>query len=310
MLNDRDYMRAEEYEPESRRPRTAVAWLILVNVGVLILALLADELQGRSGYGGIGVLQSWRYELGFQVRDLLSPRAFTFFTSMFSHDGIGHLFFNMMMLYVCGREVERLLGPKQFLSLYMFAGTLASLLWFAFHFKYPMALILGASGCISGIMAAAMLLVPNQPVAMLFLPMPLKMKHFVVIGMAVEILMLLSIGESDGVGRLAHVGGFAGGLLYVKLFVRSGPSTAGWKVVSGRVNSTNSGSRIPAATVTRTRAARRPPPAPTPIAGDEDFSSQVDPILDKIGKHGMKSLTAREREVLERARQSYKEDPS
>lgn len=145
----------------------------------------------------------------------------TFLTSMFMHAGFFHLFVNMFSLLFVGNLVERIIGKKRFISFYLLAGLFAGMLFVltAWAMKNYFGLpgdfntyAVGASGAIFGIVGLLMILTPNLPVYMMFIPIPIKMKYA-----APAMLFLLWIVSSLGnvpVGNTAHLGGFIVGLAY------------------------------------------------------------------------------------------------
>ncbi len=139
----------------------------------------------------------------------------TFLTSMFMHAGIFHIFANMISLFFIGALVERLLGAKRYLYFYLASGIFASLLFVvsALIFTGELgAFAVGASGAIFGLIGLLMILVPNLPVYIMFIPIPIKMKYAAP-GMLV-VLWLISIAGNVSIGNMAHLGGFLFGLGY------------------------------------------------------------------------------------------------
>ncbi len=145
----------------------------------------------------------------------------TFLTSMFMHAGFFHLFVNMFSLLFVGNLVEKIIGKKRFISFYLLAGLFAGMLfvlvswimktYFAFSGDFN-TFAVGASGAIFGIIGLLMVLTPNLPVYMMFIPIPIKMKYA-----APAMLVLLWIVSSLGnisIGNTAHLGGFIVGLIY------------------------------------------------------------------------------------------------
>jgi hypothetical protein len=139
----------------------------------------------------------------------------TFITSMFMHGGFFHIFANMVSLLFIGSLVERLLGRKRYLWFYIFAGLFSGLLFVlsAFVFSGDMnSYAVGASGAIFGLIGLLMVLTPNLPVYLMFIPIPIKMKYAAV-GMLV-VLWLISIAGDVPIGNIAHLGGLIFGLVY------------------------------------------------------------------------------------------------
>ena len=139
----------------------------------------------------------------------------TFLTSMFMHGGFFHIFANMISLFFVGGLVERLLGRKRYLYFYLVSGLFASLLFVLSAFIFTSELntyAVGASGAIFGIIGLLMVLTPNLPVYIMFIPIPVKMKYAAP-GMLI-VLWLISIAGNIPIGNTAHLGGFIFGLAY------------------------------------------------------------------------------------------------
>lgn len=139
----------------------------------------------------------------------------TFLTSMFMHGGLFHLFANMLSLLFLGGFVEKILGKKRFISLYLISGLFAGIffvvssLFFVSDFN---AYAVGASGALFALTGLLMLLTPNLPVYIMFIPIPIKMKYA-----APAMLILLWVVSLLGdirVGNMAHLGGFLVGIIY------------------------------------------------------------------------------------------------
>lgn len=133
-------------------------------------------------------------------------------TYMFLHGGFLHFLFNMLWLWWMGRAVEETLGPRAFTVIYFGAGILGALLDAGLALAFGSALVIGASGAVTGILVAFAMLFPTAPI-MLFLFPPIQARFFVAGWIAIDILFL---GSSDGVARLVHLGGALGGYLFIK----------------------------------------------------------------------------------------------
>lgn len=138
----------------------------------------------------------------------------TFLTSMFMHAGFFHLFVNMVSMLFVGNLVERLIGKKRFLSFYLLAGLFAGIVFVLVSLFFPSENVyaIGASGAIFGLIGLLMVLTPNLPVYMMFIPIPIKMKYAA--PAMLFILWLVSILGNVPVGNTAHLGGFLIGLIY------------------------------------------------------------------------------------------------
>jgi membrane associated rhomboid family serine protease len=139
----------------------------------------------------------------------------TFLTSMFMHGGFFHLFVNMLSLFFIGSLVEKILGKKRYLYVYLATGLFAGLFFvlssliFTENFNVY---AVGASGALFGLIGLLMLLTPDLPVYIMFIPIPIKIKYA-----APGILILLWIISALGdipIGNTAHLGGLILGLAY------------------------------------------------------------------------------------------------
>lgn len=151
------------------------------------------------------------------------PGAFgSLFTSMFMHGDLFHLLFNMLFLWVFGNNIEDSFGHFKFIIFYLACGVAAA---FAHSVFNPESLIpmVGASGAISGVMGAYLLLYPRASVVTLipifFFFHLVRLPAFVFIGVWFFI-QLLSIGSPANIAFLAHVGGFVAGLILTRPFER------------------------------------------------------------------------------------------
>ena len=139
----------------------------------------------------------------------------TFLTSIFMHSGFLHIFANMVSLIFIGNLAERILGKKRFLFFYLLAGLFAGLSFVLFSFILPSdfnTYAVGASGALFGLIGMLMIVTPNLPVSILFIPIPIKMKFAAPIMLV--LLWLISILGNVPVGNTAHIGGFLVGIFY------------------------------------------------------------------------------------------------
>jgi membrane associated rhomboid family serine protease len=158
-------------------------------------------------------------------------------TYMFMHANFSHIFFNMFAVWMFGRVLEQVWGPKRFLTYYLICGIGAGLIqelvqyveYLAVWSNYdsvntglgiiPMDVFLnqlttvGASGAVYGILLAFGMLFPNSQMFVFPIPVPIKAKYFV-IGYAV-LELLLGLGSNDGVAHFAHLGGMLFGLILI-----------------------------------------------------------------------------------------------
>ena len=142
-------------------------------------------------------------------------------TSAFMHGSIGHIFFNLFGLWMFGGTVERELGSRRFLIFYAVCVLGASLLQLAVTsypfltgaggYPYP---TLGASGGVLGVLAAFGVLHPDSPIYLLFIPVPIPAKWFV-LGYAAFSVFAGFSGLQAGVAHFAHLGGMIAGAVLI-----------------------------------------------------------------------------------------------
>ncbi len=149
----------------------------------------------------------------------------TLISSMFMHGGWGHLLGNMLFLWIFGDNIENRLGHTRYLLFYLLCGIIASLSHVFSSFLMAQSSIipsLGASGAISGVMGAYLILFPRRKVNVLLLRFIIAVPALVALGFWIgfQIISGLSMfnGKSDGVAYAAHIGGFIAGMLLVKFF--------------------------------------------------------------------------------------------
>ena len=198
-------------------------------------------------------------------------------TYMFLHAGIWHILINLFILWFFGREVEYFIGPKHFTRLYFMAGIFGAALWFAFNF-HSYVPVVGASAAV----------LPDREVTLLVffvLPVSLKARYLALVAIAFDVVPLLQ-GTDGGVAHLAHLGGAAFGYLYIKHLGYG--TTPRWLLWIQNVTA---------------RLKPRARPSPRNMSSEEFVRAEIDPILDKIAREGMQSLTRRERKILESARE-------
>jgi membrane associated rhomboid family serine protease len=158
---------------------------------------------------------------------------FTPLISLFLHGGWAHILGNALFLWVFGKDIEDAMGPGRFLAFYLICGLAAAAAHIAIDPASPIPTV-GASGAISGVMGAYLVLYPQVRIRMLFI-FVIFFKVFAIPAWLVLIwwfaLQLLTglpqvltpspeIAGSGGVAVWAHVGGFLAGVLLVRLFVK------------------------------------------------------------------------------------------
>jgi len=152
----------------------------------------------------------------------------TLLTSMFMHGGIMHLLGNMLFLWIFGDNIEDDLGHGRYAAFYLVTGLVASLAHVASTFAFgqnPYIPSLGASGAISGVMGAYILMHPRRRVTVFMFRFLTEVPGFVAVGLWFVLQLISGLGllgggsQAGGVAYAAHIGGFVAGFALVKLFM-------------------------------------------------------------------------------------------
>ena len=193
--------------------------LLIIN-GLLFLATISLISQGIDLRNILG-LHHWKSD-DFQTWQIISH--------MFMHGDFTHLFFNMFAVWMFGTQLENLWGSKRFLNYYLLTGLGAAILHFTIFNFYELPrfhpdlqnililkhTVLGASGCLFGLLVAFGLLFPNTLLFFLFIPFPIKAKYFVVIYGLAELYYGIQNNPNDNIAHFAHLGGMLFGFLIIK----------------------------------------------------------------------------------------------
>lgn len=292
MLSDRPYMR-DDYPRERTSP---LIWLLCAIVAGFTMQWGAAALWPN----GDGSLLN---QLGLTSRGLKEGHVWTLFTHSFLHHRqfLPHVLFNVVALYFLGREMLPVLGTKRFLGLYFGATIVGALFWATAHWgssdRYY-----GASAGIAALLVAFACFFPQRPLSFLFLffPVTLKPKHLAIGLVALDIMGLLAfeLGKSRlpygfVPGSSAHLGGIFTAWVYFR-YLHDAP----WRFGPGepRIDPPRVKKRLAKAEVVL-------PPVPAlDLSNPHHLRMEVDRILDKINSEGLRSLTSREKKILDGAK--------
>ncbi len=156
-------------------------------------------------------------------------------THMFMHGSPTHLFFNMFALYMFGPPLENYFGAKKFLIFYLLSGfgavALHMAVWYfelsgltvgtQAYYNIFMGSVVGASGAVFGLLAGFGTLFPDTKLMLLFPPIPIKAKWFVLIYGAIELFLGVS-NFNTGIAHFAHLGGAIFGFLLIQYWRKNG----------------------------------------------------------------------------------------
>lgn len=211
--------------PSSGFPYVTIA-IIAINFFVFLFQLSL----GKNVQGFVAAFGAIPYEISHQIDIppfVFFPVSLTIITSMFLHGGPLHIIGNMLYLWIFGDNVEDAMGSFRFFIFYCLCGILATMSHIATD---PNALIpmIGASGAISGVLGAYLLLYPRAKVLTLItffyfirivkLPAVILLSLWIAFQFLSGTLSLTAKGAHGGVAWFAHIGGFFAGLLLVSFF--------------------------------------------------------------------------------------------
>ena len=260
------------YTPRrTEHQRVALLALLTINLAVFVGQLFLEVSQP-------GAIHDY---LGLSKQGVNNAYAWQFFTAMFLHDGPWHLLGNMLILYLLGRDLEVILGQRHFVYLYL-AGAITGELGHLFLMPSDTVLYAASGGVAAIVVAYATILPELELTAMMFfiVPVRLKAKHLATGAITLALLLLVF----DRYGTVVHssfLGGCAAGWLYAHLLGFGQPSFL-QRVLRHQQAELD---RYEQMTI------------------DQLMSQEIDPLLEKIAKSGMISLTRSERRALARARE-------
>ena len=248
-----------------------VLWLLIANVGMFVLRMQAPHLMGALMFAPAYTLhQPW-----------------SIVTYMFLHADTGHIFFNMLSLFFFGTRVEHRLGSSRFLQLYLWSGVAGALLSLVFAYlplpipvSDPRIPIVGASGAVFGVMFAFAYYWPGDRVLLMGI-IPVEAR------VLVTIMTLFAVfggftGAQAGIAHFAHLGGFVGGWLYLKIMERRTGARQFRKKAEPKI--------AEGALVNWQKI--------DPLTVHEANRGELVRILDKANRSGLASLSVQERAFL------------
>jgi membrane associated rhomboid family serine protease len=201
-MNQFRFSKSENFPPVIKN-------LLIIN-GIIFLAtefILRDKfyLEGLEVLGLKGVFGLW---------PINSPyfEPYQFITHMFTRADLSHIFFNMFNLWMFGRILENVWGPKKFLSFYFICGLVAAVAHLAVqYYTNGFSFAVGASGAVMGVMVAFAYTFPNTKLMFIFLPVPIKAKWIIMGMIAFDLFGGLGQFGGTGIAHWAHLGGAAAG---------------------------------------------------------------------------------------------------
>lgn len=287
-IEDRDWIR----EPRPARWSFRGLPPVLTILSVTTFAFLVQSAVTNGSYAG----EIWIQEhLALSLDGVRGGEAWQPLTYLLLHKGFGHLFWNMVALWVFGRILSDLAADRVVWLNYVLGGVAGAGACFLWEAAVPAArgsIVVGASGAVTGILAAAVLRAPRAPIPFPLLPVPIPLWVIGAVYLALDLVGAIRAwagGEMGAVAFQAHLGGAAGAAVLFLFARRSAPAP---RRVRREVVGENE------------RLASVPPPPPeSPERRDE---ARVDALLAKIHAWGMGSLSDEEKEFLKKASERYR----
>ena len=268
--------------------------LIVVNVALFIITRLVAVLFGTS----VDALVHW-FELPKDFGTFIT-QPWSIVTYAFFHGNLGHIFFNMIMLYFTGRIFMNLFGERKFINVYFLGAIFGGLLFMLSYNIFPALTglnnsLIGASAAVMAVLIFVCTYTPNQEVRVIFFN--IKLWH---LGVTFIVIDLVFIGGNSNIGgRLSHLGGAFIGYLYASHLTKGRDIGAGFSIMLDSIqNLFTKEKKAPLKTVYRKPSSN----LKTVAASDkEKHQRQIDIILDKISKSGYESLSKAEKDFLFKA---------
>jgi membrane associated rhomboid family serine protease len=262
--------RSSYAQPLTERRRLALLTLISVNIAVFVLQLFLEVYQP-------GCVREY---LGLSQRGIDQAYSWQFFTAIFLHDGPWHLLGNVLIFYLLGRDLEVIIGQRHFVYLYL-SGAIAGELGHLFLLPSTTVLYAASGGVAAVVTAYATILPELELTAMMFFIVPIRLKAKHIAYGALALAAILACIDRNGiVVHSAYLGGGAAGWLYAHLLGFGRPSFLQRFLRHHQLEA----ERLDHMTT------------------DELIAFEVDPLLEKISRDGLLSLTRSERRTLARAR--------
>lgn len=231
------------------------------------------------------------FELSANINTVLT-RPWTILTYGFFHGSIGHIFWNMLLLYVAGGLMLNLFQERLLINTFfvgIIAGGLVYLLSYNIFpaFQSTSSMLIGSSAGVMAVLVFMASYMPDSPIRVFMFSIPLKY-----IALLFIFLDVVQIPTGNAGGHIAHLGGALWGYVYQREFLK-GNDIGGWftRMVAAFKALFN-----PSKTTKKTPKSRRKPAKSSSVD-----QKKVDAILDKIADSGYESLTKAEKEYLFRA---------
>ncbi len=219
-------------------------------------------------------------------------RPWVFITHAFTHVGLLHFAFNMLMLYWFGRIVGDLINDRRLLTIFILgvAGGVLAFIIFGYFIPSMVGYAHGASAGVMAVIIASGLIAPDHVIHLILLG-PVRLKYVVLVLLFLDLVSISNMSNTGG--HIAHLGGAFMGLMFVRLLY-SGYDLSEkllWRKPDTHTYRKKH-ERAKVVVMSSHRNQRK---------SDEEMIPTVDMILDKIKKTGLESLSSQEKDILEKA---------
>ncbi len=281
----------------------SVGQLLVINIFIFLALVIFQFILTISGFPPdesssiFHSVVSW-IAVPMHFNELLY-KPWTFFTYMFVHYSLWHIFGNMLMLFVFGKIFQEYASSKRVFAVYMYGALIGALLALityqfipTFKLHAPADFMVGASAGVMAIVLAAATLVPDYVLHLLLIG-PVRLKY---IALFVVVLDMIGVTYFDNAGgHLSHLGGALFGYVFVAQMKKWKDLSSGFNTLFFRLKKLFS--RKSKIKVVHKRS-----------VSDEEYNlkrkirqEEIDEILDKISSSGYESLTKKEKEILFKA---------
>ncbi|MBA4241310.1 MAG: hypothetical protein C0448_11325 [Sphingobacteriaceae bacterium] len=249
--------------------------LLIVNISIFFIINIST-----------GIFQSDFITLNMALPLNLNEFVFKFwtlFTYMFSHKDLGHVFYNMLLLYFSAQTFLSFLSEKKMVYVYIMSGLMGGVILLILSAIFPStfeySILFGASAAVLGIVTSLALYIPNLPIS-LFGIIEMKYKYYALLIFAVSTIIDFNINTG---GKISHFGGAFFGLFF------------GYMLKNGKdISELTFFNRTKSSTLKVIHSNKNAK------AHEQSLSNQqtIDSLLDKISKNGYESLSKSEKELL------------
>jgi membrane associated rhomboid family serine protease len=276
---------------------TAVQKIIIVNalVFIVINSISLILFLSQSSLNAANAILPW-LAVPADLKEL-AYHPWTIITYMFTHKGLFHIFFNMLLLYWGGLIFQEYLGTRKLIATYFLGGIVGALLYITVFNVLPVfsnyviqSRAIGASASVLAVFVAIATYIPNYSVNLLFFG-PVRLKY---IALIMVIIDFLSIEGGNAGGHIAHLGGAFYGYIFIKQ-LQKGRDIGNWfnNLIDAITNFNKPKSKLKVAhkNISSRNLSKSE-------QNQAEIQKRIDAILDKISQSGYDSLSKEEKEFL------------